>query len=388
MQKLIIHLRSCGIEHIVTDTASATDDLAVLAQNRQVIVLVPSEDVMLTTVKLPKMKRARLLQALPFSLEEQVIGDLNVLHFVPGEAGDDDNIPVAIVAKEKMQAWLDQLQALNIQPDILMPLMFALPLQENAWTISVHQMADIRLHADQGFACDSHNLPQLLDIALQAAQKKPECIYIRNYTSDALAFNLPVKVQEDFHDEKQFMTDLAMRALKSPHLNLLHGAYKARKSVFPEMRKSRNAAIMLSVACLALLFLYPAISYLLLKHKEHEIDMQIAEIYKHYFPQASNMVAPKIRMQEKMQQYTAQAGDANFLTLTAYIGKGMRAAHGLNLKRLSFQHQQMTLELSAASSENFSAFTDYLMRAGLKVKQESINLADTRVNAVITVVKS
>lgn len=387
-QKLIIYLPAHGIDCIVADDASNiqhvdASELSPLAQGKQIIVLVPSEDVVLTTVKLPKMNRARLAQALPFALEEQVIGELTTLHFVPGEIQADGDVPVAITSKEKMQYWLAQLQALNIQPDILMPLVFALPREENSWVITLHDTANIRMNAYEGFACDPDNLQALLEIALQLAQEKPECIFIRNYTSHAAALNLSVKVKENFHDAEQFITDHT--PLKSPHLNLLNGIYKTRKSLFPETRKVWKAAITLTASFLVLLFLYPSISYFMLKHREHDIDVQIAEIYKHHFPQAANIVAPKIRMQEKMQKYTAQSGESTLLTLAAYIGKGMRKAHGINLKRFSFQHNQMTLELAAASSEDFSMFTDYLMHEGLKVKQDSVNLAGVRVNAVVTV---
>jgi hypothetical protein len=45
----------------------------------------------------------------------------------------------------------------------------------------------------------------------------------------------------------------------------------------------------------------------------------------------------------------------------------------------------MTLELTAQSSEDFSAFTDFLSQNSLSVKQQNANLAGTRVNASVVV---
>ena len=58
--------------------------LAEAALDRINIVIVPSEDVLVTTVTLPKMNRSRLLQAIPYALEEQVIEDVDTMHFAAG----------------------------------------------------------------------------------------------------------------------------------------------------------------------------------------------------------------------------------------------------------------------------------------------------------------
>jgi general secretion pathway protein L len=397
VQKLIIYLHSYDSIHpdwVVMDETGITQnvqhgdalELPPLAEGKQIIVIVPAQDVVLTSVKLPKMNRTRLLQALPFALEEQVIGELNTLHFMPGETQADGSIPVAIVAKEKMQAWMSHTQSLAIQPDVLMPQVFALPLENNVWTIVLHDMAIVRMNAYQGFACDTDNLAELLALALQA-ENSPDHIHIHNYTHEAFAtqLNLPIKLKEDFHDKKQFISDLAASALKTPWMNLLQGNYKVRKTRMLEMSKIWNAITMLGVAFLVLLFLYPTVSYLMLKYREHAIDTQIADIYQKHFPQSTNMVAPKLRMQEKLQKYSAEAGDTKLLILMAYVGKGLRAVHGVTLKRLTFQHHQLTLELSAATSEDFAMFSDHLQHAGLKVKHNSADLVGARVNAVMTV---
>ena len=47
----------------------STEGLTHIADLKQVIVIVPAIDVLLTVVRLPKMNRTRLLQAIPFALE-------------------------------------------------------------------------------------------------------------------------------------------------------------------------------------------------------------------------------------------------------------------------------------------------------------------------------
>ena len=54
---------------------------AALASGRRVIVLVPGSDVLLVQAAVPTRKRERVLQAIPFALEDQLAGDVERLHF-------------------------------------------------------------------------------------------------------------------------------------------------------------------------------------------------------------------------------------------------------------------------------------------------------------------
>ena len=87
---------------------------------REVIVLVPAGETSTLTCDLPA-KGARLRAALPFALEEQVADEIENLHFAPGARRAGGELPVAVVAHDKMNAWLDRLQAAGIRPDRLVP---------------------------------------------------------------------------------------------------------------------------------------------------------------------------------------------------------------------------------------------------------------------------
>jgi len=394
-QTLIIYLRAEGnsqpdwvvvsdgviLQSVLSGDASL---LSQLASGKEVIVIVPQQDVLLTSTNLPKMNRSQLSKALPFALEEQVIDDVDALHFAylhqPNEA-----LSVAIVAKNKMQTWLDLLKTWNVQADIMMPLMFALPLIEQTFVVVVlSDMAIVRMDAYQGFASDINNLNALLNMALQATEDKPEVIYIKNYSGHSFALSTDIKVKEDRYAAHQLQMDAAIHALKFPFINLLQASYKSKKSRLPEMRKLWNTAMMLGAAWLILLFLYPAISYWILHHRASDIDTQMTAIYKRHFPESSNIVAPKLRLQEKLQAYTG-AGDNKLFVWLGTLGQGMSEASGIALKRIDYQQNHMTVELTAHSSEVFSRLTDFLTRHGLSVKQNNVNLQGDSVNVTMTV---
>jgi general secretion pathway protein L len=363
------------------------EGLASIAEGKQVIVLVPTEDVLILTTTLPKMSRSRLAEALPFALEEQLITEVDTLHFASGQQRADGELSVMVVAHQKMQQWLQSLQAWGLRADMLLPVCFALPLEENTWHCMISDMAVVRSGIDRGFACDRANLNAMLELHSQACPHLPTHLVIQNYSNHAFstALDMPVSIQETFVKTDEMMPALARHVVNDPIMNLLQGRYAAKKSPFPQVGKMWKLTTYLAMAFVALLFLSPVVSYLILRQRVVGIETQIVQIYKRQFPQASSIVAPKLRMEEKLQKMTAQAGESRLLALLGYVGKGMLETPSIKLKRVDFQHGQLTVELTAATSDDFAAFTDFLTQQGLAVKQQNANLSGERINATLEI---
>ncbi len=86
---------------------------------RTVVVLVPSTEVLTTTVHMPIRSVSKLRTALPFALEENLADDVGELHFALGERQENNRIPVAVVADSKMAGWLGRLREAGLEPAIL-----------------------------------------------------------------------------------------------------------------------------------------------------------------------------------------------------------------------------------------------------------------------------
>ena len=325
------------------------------------------EDVLLTAAHLPKMNQSRFMQALPYALEEQLIEEVENLHFAIGEYQPDAEIGVAIVSHAKMQQWLLLLQAWGVKAGSLMPLTHALPQSDGAWHVFIHDMAVWRTTPLQGLVCDKNNFPSWLELAFSASPAKPAQITIHNYSSSAVAdtIHMPVPCNEECLPASEFIADTARFALSTPYINLLQGQYAIKRSRLPQFDQLTRTVFNLAKVVLLLLFLYPLGSLFILNHRVRTIDQEIAAIYKQQFPQASSVVAPKIRMQEKLNKLETQliSEDRLFLLL-GFIGKGMQETKNIKLKRLDFQNNQVTLALTAASTDDFSAFTDFLTNKG------------------------
>lgn len=394
-EKLIIYLAAqdtsppswvlVNAEGMVTEAIMEGDPalLASLHHHREVIVLIPHEDVLLTKVAMPKMNRSRLQQALPYALEEQVIDEIDVLHFAAGDYQADNLLPVAVTSKEKMQRWINWLKEWHIKPDILTSVLFVLPLSERTWHIALRQdQAWVRISAYEGFIADRMNLPYLLSIALKE-HMPPNSFHIHNYASTPIHSSFDtVLIQEDKLGEEDFFRHLS-GILNQPFINLLQGTYATKRSrKWQQGMLWKGMVVLLSIG-LSVLFLYPTISYFILHHRVNLIEEEITAIYKRHFPHSTSLVAPKQRMEERMRKLSSNAGQNRALILMSEVGKALSPA--IKLKRLDYQNNQLTLTLTAGSSEVLSVFTEQLQKQGLMVQQQNANLAGGVVSATLQV---
>jgi general secretion pathway protein L len=82
---------------------------------RKVIVLVPGTEVLTTTIDIP-VRGTKLQAALPYALEEYLAEDIDKLHFAAGTRRSSGRVPVSVVSREKLAAWLSELAAAGIRP--------------------------------------------------------------------------------------------------------------------------------------------------------------------------------------------------------------------------------------------------------------------------------
>ncbi len=86
------------------------------AADKQLIVLLPSAAVLRLHSNLPIKGNAKILQALPFALEDQLAQDVEKLHFAIGERNAEGLLPVAVVEEDRLRHYLQQLEAARLFP--------------------------------------------------------------------------------------------------------------------------------------------------------------------------------------------------------------------------------------------------------------------------------
>lgn len=395
-EKLIIFLpadNTHSLEWVVLDDSATVkavvtggDFAEVKAQvaDREVIAVVPAQDVLLISLSLPKMSRAKLSQAVPFALEDKLIEDVEQMHFAIAEQHANSELPVAVVSKDNMQDWLASFAEMHIVPDVILPSVFALPFDENNWQVIVDDVAIVRTGVSSGFACDAINLDQMLSLALNEA--KPEEIVLTHVEGASVSLDLPVPVTVNVLTKDELLAEMAKTVVLGAGVNLLQGEFVNKKSKrMPKMSNLIKSTGYLFIFWLFLLLAYPVVSYVMLKRATGNVHDEIAMIYKKHFPTAKHVIAPKQRLQQKLAKVQSSLSENQFLQILSGIGVGLKKSPDVVLKRVDYQGNLASVEVSARSSDLITNFVKALGRQGFNVKEQSADLSEAGVTATLRV---
>jgi len=152
------------------------------AENADIVVLVPGTDVFLTALKLPKLSRKQRLKAIPFFLERHLAETWPQFHWVSAAENAEGMLPVAVVSREKMDAWQICLNVFfHMQfpaVKMMIPDMLVLPLDPAGWTVHCHEgTALVRTGLYSGFSIESGEFWTVLRLFLKQPDfVRPETI--------------------------------------------------------------------------------------------------------------------------------------------------------------------------------------------------------------------
>lgn len=323
----------------------ALDTLAGRANGRRVLVLVPTEEVLLTHVTIPTRNHQKRLQAIPFALEDQVVGDIDDLHFAAGTPDATGSSAVAVVAHTRMRAWTDALARAGLAPARMTADALALPEQADAWTALVEDgRFVVRTGVDTGFAGETENMPVLLDAALaDHAGGGPHKLVV---FGDALPDTTPLPVDSSNHPLDAALADRAHRGA----LDLRQGAHAVASTGRDRWRPWVPAAALL-VAFILLDTSRILVERWQLQRELADLDTRVESVFRDVFPEANRVVAPRARMESRLEQLRGGdiTGDGDLLDTLLAIGPHLHEADGLRLGGLNWRGDTLELNVDAGS---------------------------------------
>jgi len=342
---------------------------AAAAAGGRVIALAPGADVLLTTATLPTRNRKRMLTAVPFALEEQLISDVDTLHFALGNSDQLGPVPVAVVERRHMQQWLDTLQQVELRPDALLPEQLALPWQQGSWTLlfEEHQVL-VRSGAQQGFATEPALAATLLRGALRdAGDAKPQRLQVHlcvpaDEELAAVAAEFDLEFDVTACDDPLALFAAHYDAAHA--INLLQGGFSRNEQLGRLWKPWRMSAALLAGW---MIFGVGAriIDYKRLAHEQTALQEKIEQVYRQAFPDDKNIVNPRVQMERHLAELSGGGNSgAGFLDLLAQAGPALKATPGLTIKSLRSQSGELELELNIKDLQGLDQLKQRLTAAG------------------------
>lgn len=348
--------------------------------------------VLLARASVPTRSRQKLLQALPYAMEDQLADDVDTLHFALGRRDADGAVAVAVVERDWLDRWQQRLAGLGLSLQGLIPETLCLPLQTQHWCALLHDgRALIRTGPQAGFAADYDNLALLLQAALEeAAEDAPQAIRLLH------ADPLP----EDLDDAT---LPLAAEPLRAPHdwlaansrdpdaIDLLQGDYASR-SMDRNLLRPWAAVAALFLAWIVLLSGSMLLEQRQLRAELAALDEAVLDTLREVFPQANDVRQARERLQGRLGQLEAgdqaTVGDGLLETLRQ-IGPILRQNEAITLSGMSWRGGNLEIELRGESLQQIDRLSRELNAAsGISAEVRSASSGDETVQGRLLVRRS
>ncbi len=357
------------------------------AAGARTIVIIPGSMVFLGHAQIPSRNRQRILSALPFMLEDQLVSDIDQLHFALGERDDNGIVNTAVIEKKIMDTWLARLRSFDIEPDILVPDILCLEQTPGHWALFQDQNHSLlRTGAQSGAAIDNENLTTITEIFLEeAGENAPDtidCFYREVQPAPLIGLDDTVELSEQAINEDP-LSFLARGYNENTVINLLQGAYSRREQLGKLWRPWIPALALLTILIITNGGMTIA-DYFQLSKTETLLTKNIEKIYRDTFPDARRVVNPKVQMQRHLT--ALRSGDSglnsDFLDILKSGGKAISNTKELELQRFSYREGRLDIALIINDLQALDQLKQRLIDdARLKVEIQSATARNGKVEA-------
>ncbi|MGV6808862.1 MAG: type II secretion system protein GspL [bacterium] len=353
-------------------TQGAWSEIKQQQRKRKVVLLLPSEDVTLLTVRIPSRNKKQLKQAIPYALEDQVADDIDTLSFAFTQPdAKTDQVFVAAIKQTTLQTWVNAVKTQGFTVHYVLPDVFALPYQEKSWSLyeqdnpqtSASTRLLIRTGLFSGWVCPMMLAPTLLaqtlrDTGGQDQPATPNHLWVdaNDQFGQQLSQSLPDQLNEQITIEAKQHTFNVESLQNAFALNLLTGITQ-KSSHLPKVnwRRWRVALIssLLAMSAGSGLRYYENVQ---LEQQLNQVKQAITDAYRRAFPDDKRLVDPKVQMEQKLkvlQGSTQQPKSQSPLPLLSAVAPHLST--GLELRRIEFRQKSgLVLRLAAKSLDDLN----------------------------------
>lgn len=407
---LVIRLAGDDAEWVVVDPSGAlldgparvSDGAAIPAGiARRVVALVPSLQVYRTRVEVPVKGPAKILQALPFALEDQLADELDELHFAAGARDEGGKVDVAAVRRATLDDWCQRLAVLGLAPAAI--------YADSDGLADVPATATLLLEADQmilrtvegdPLVAEPDDAPVLLGLWLDqrvAGREEPPPpanLQVFAGTADARLLDSieSLRARLQSLEIRQLvggaLPRLAAGVTARPGVNLLQGSYAPRRSLAGVWPRWRLAATLAAVAVAGSIAV-AALDAWRLQREADALAGTLAAAVRYTFPDAGDGVDPRALLDSRLAQLGAGAGTPageEFLPTLRVLAEAIAQAGDARLESLSYRAGVFDLQVRAPSAESLDRIRQIVTADGTRTAEiQSANAEGDQVQGRIRI---
>ncbi len=373
-------------EAIASGEVDEIKKLTNYCNERDVIILIDSSVVMLTSVVIPKGSEKQLETVLPYLLEDEIAQDVMQVH-VSLLSKEDDIANVAVIEKVLLEHWLDLLAEHQIIPRRVLPDCLCIPSRQNSITTAMFQDKWlVRSGETQGGAAEQAWLPVWLqslsntslteESQSEAADSKESENAEENSIcnqKDVISFSpLPANAEPHWRYKPTDSVFKEMARLASlSRYNLLTGKYKPQSQLINNLKPWRGAAIAAGILCV--IFAVENVISI------YQMEAQIA-VYKEQtrqdvldmFPDNKRIPTTsymKRLFTKEISELTGVNSSVNFMAWMSELAPLIKEVSNTKLESIRFDKSRSELRLTM-QGKDFSDFEKLREHFSAKFKTE------------------
>jgi general secretion pathway protein L len=341
-------------------SSGSLEQVATEIGDRSVIVLVPSVELLSTTVHIPARSSSKIKAALPFALEENLAEDVENLHFAVGDRQENNRLPVAVVARDTLDGWLDRLREVGIEPAILSPDSHG--LAKIPGTLSVLVDDDTIMFNDGGdtdFAMQNVKPSDVLVFAgaLGEAQNEDEeksghlLVFCTSEQEQNLSHDW-IALRHELHSvdinvlPDGVLPKLAVTVAAGHGVNLLQGAY-GKKTDYASLFGPWKAAAIMLLALGVMALAMKGLGYYQLQQDELALRAQFNAEYQLIRPnETKEIVDPVAKVISLRRSIGGSAAPQVFLPGLRQLGDAIAANPAAEIETITYRAGVIDLRLT------------------------------------------
>ncbi|ELC3155671.1 MULTISPECIES: type II secretion system protein GspL [Vibrio] len=359
-QEVIASGEIAGWEHL--------DELVAYADQRQIVALLASNDVVLTEVDIPPGASRQFDSMLPYLVEDEVAQDVDNLHFTVLNK-QAETAQVCAVERAWIQTILQRFSSQGLVIKRMLPDVLAMPANdENSSAAMLGEQWLIRHSDTQGAVVDA----SWFDLYLSAYLQSHEGWKLDCYSS------VPESTVPDIWVAKPEEMTMALLAkgVAESKINLLTGAFKPKSSWGKYVKVWQKTAIAAGVLLVVLVG-----QQLLMVHK-YEAQAQAyreesERIFRQIFPNKRRIPTVsylKRQMTDEERRLSGGSSDVAMLSWIAALPTTLGQVNDLQITSFKYDGQRGEVRIQASSSD-FQPFEQARVKLAEKfnVEQGQLN---------------
>lgn len=340
------------------------DEIRQLQTECTTVIVESCDQAILVDLELPWLTDRKARLAIPFALEEKLAQPIEELHFAFDKLRYQNNhYLVAVISIQRMQYLMQVMTEHSIRFDTITLDWFALSPSELC--VSEYNLL-VNNDDFKGALSGNLALEYIIQHPLTQAHTFQDSQIINELTLSPKAEHSTVWI--------------AKRLFLSKPLNLCQGNL-AHENATQWIYKGYKLAGVLACVWVASLILANVLQLHSINKKTAVVDTEIATIYREFFPDAKQVINPKFRIKQVLDN-NSSSGQNHFWFVLNQFSKAFKS-NELTIEQLRYQNNTLSVTLVTADFAHLESLENALKQLQIKVKQTQASTRDQQVIATL-----